>query len=144
MRKSAAIMMTVILAVMLFASCSKSGNSELRFGTGGSGGMYYSYAEKLREVSKNSMSFDVRTTAGSSANIRLLDQGFIDIAIVQSDVLLAEGTQACSAIAGLYTEAVQIVTAKGSGIDSVYDLEGKRVSVGEEDSGVLVNSKQIL
>lgn len=49
-----------------------------------------------------------------------------------------------SAIAGLYTEAIQVAVPKDSDINSISDLYGKSVSLGEKESGVLQNSKQIL
>ncbi|MBE5899783.1 MAG: hypothetical protein E7279_09305 [Lachnospiraceae bacterium] len=55
--------------------------STVRLGTGGT---YYAYGEQL---SKLDSSIEVKTTAGSEANMRLLDKGFIDAAIVQSDSL---------------------------------------------------------
>ena len=49
-----------------------------------------------------------------------------------------------SAIASLYPEPVQIVVRADSGIASVSDLAGKKVSVGEADSGTQKNAAQIL
>ena len=49
-----------------------------------------------------------------------------------------------AALAGLYTEACQIIVAKDSDIQTVNDLVGKKVSVGERESGVLQNAEQIL
>ena len=45
---------------------------------------------------------------------------------------------------GLYTEACQIVVRADSDIRSVEDLQGKTVSVGEEESGTEKNAEQIL
>ncbi|MBQ7454490.1 MAG: TAXI family TRAP transporter solute-binding subunit [Selenomonadaceae bacterium] len=133
-------------------------NITLRFGTGGSGGMYYAYGNelaKLLHAEKKDHSVDVKTTAGSAANLRLLREKFLDVAIVQSDTLSnavnGKGVFAevgpgvgYAAVAGLYTEACQIVVNKNSDIMSVGDLVGKRVSVGEKESGVLQNADQIL
>src|SRR5699024_2624777 len=48
------------------------------------------------------------------------------------------------AVGSLYPETVQIVTTKKSGIESVEDLKGKKVSVGAPGSGTYVNAEQIL
>jgi hypothetical protein len=48
------------------------------------------------------------------------------------------------AIANLYPESVHVVARKGSGIKSVYDLRGKRVSLDEPGSGTLVDARIIL
>ena len=47
-------------------------------------------------------------------------------------------------MASLYPEACQIVVRKDSNITSLDDLEGKNVSVGEEESGTERNATQIL
>jgi TRAP transporter TAXI family solute receptor len=52
--------------------------------------------------------------------------------------------QGYSAVGGLYTEACQIVVRADSDIRSVEDLQGKTVSVGEEESGTEKNAEQIL
>src|SRR5699024_6793176 len=47
-------------------------------------------------------------------------------------------------LAALYPETIQIVTTYRSGIESVVDMEGKKVSVGAHGSGTYVNAEQIL
>ena len=93
-------------------------------------------------------------TAGSQANMRLLKDGFINMGIVQSDVLseAVNGTgdfngnkiNNVRAVAALYMESFQIIVAADSDIQTPADLKGKKVSVGEEDSGVAKNAEYIL
>ena len=146
--------------ILLTVGCGGGDNKQAatRLGTGGTGGMYYAYgnalAKMIQEDSKG-YALEVKTTAGSAANIRLLREKFLDIAIVQSDTLSnavnGRGIFAAAgpgvgyaAVAGLYTEACQIIVAKDSSIMSINDLVGKKVSVGERESGVLQNAEQIL
>lgn len=161
-------MKKILLAILLFlvhgslflTGCGGDNSSDkaTRFGTGGTGGMYYAYGTelaKLIQAEGKGHALDVKTTAGSAANLRLLREKFLDLAIVQSDTLsnaingrgifAAAGPGAgYAAVAGLYTEACQIVVSKNSNIESVGDLVGKKVSVGERESGVLQNAEQIL
>lgn len=161
-------MKKILLAILLFlvhgslflTGCGgdNSADKAMRFGTGGTGGMYYAYGTelaKLIQAEGKGRALDVKTTAGSAANLRLLREKFLDLAIVQSDTLsnaingrgifAAAGPGAgYAAVAGLYTEACQIVVSKNSDIASVGDLVGKKVSVGERESGVLQNAEQIL
>ena len=154
----------LLLLLPIIALCigcgggENSANNGIRFGTGGTGGMYYAYGTELAKMIQadgNGHALDVKTTAGSAANLRLLREKFLDLAIVQSDTLSnainGRGVFAAAgpgvgyaAVAGLYTEACQIVVAKNSEIMSVSDLVGKKVSVGERESGVLQNAEQIL
>ena len=147
--------------IALLVGCGggdKSASNATRFGTGGSGGMYYAYGtelSKMIDAEGKGHALDVKMTAGSAANLRLLREKFLDLAIVQSDTLSnainGRGVFAAAgpgvgyaAVAGLYTEACQIVVSKNSGINEISELVGKRVSVGERESGVLQNAEQIL
>ena len=51
---------------------------------------------------------------------------------------------ALKALAQIYPSYVQLVTRAGSGIDTLADLEGKRVSVGSPDSGTQVVAQRVL
>lgn len=151
--------LTVLILSCLLLTCLSGCNKtvdELRLGTGGEGGTYYDYGNSLAPIIEEGtgIGVEVRSTTGSEANLRLLQTDMLHIAIVQSDTLqnAAEGEgsfsngalSGFSAVAGLYTEECQIVVTKASGITSVADLAGKRVSIGAEDSGVTRNAKQIL
>ena len=125
--------------------------------TGGTTGTYYAVggvmATVLNPILENS-SLTVTSTGASKANIQLIDDEDADLATVQNDVMYYayngvdlfedEGAyDTFSAVAGLYDETVQIVTCDDS-IQTVADLAGKTVSVGDAGSGVEFNAKQIL
>lgn len=139
-----------VMAMSLLCSCGQSG--VLRLGTGNTGGNYYSYGTLLHELDENGI--EVKKTAGSQANLRLMNEGFIDMAIVQSDVLSEavngvgdfenEPVSGVRAVAGLYDEAFQIVVRSKSDINSIADLKGKKISVGDEGSGVAKNAEYLL
>lgn len=155
-RKKTAVILLGVAFVLLFATACKKNNMTIKIGTGNEGGSYYMYAGKLAECAKDSLDIKVTTTAGSIANVRLLQKGFLDASIVQNDILYNAANQKkapdnqqtsslnYSAVAGLYTESVQIVVKEDSGIDSVDDLYGKKVCVGEKESGTIHNAEDIL
>lgn len=154
MKKIIAVFLSLVL--VLQTGCSV-GNEKIRFGTAAVGGVYQSFADtftNLISIYDNKYTFETKTTAGSAANLRLLSKGYIELGIAQADLLqdayYGEGTfegksiQGYQAVATLYPEACQIVVRRDSGIFSIEDLEGKTVSVGEEDSGTERNAEQIL
>ncbi|MGM0877971.1 MAG: TAXI family TRAP transporter solute-binding subunit [Bacillota bacterium] len=123
--------------------------------TGGRYGPYFTIGSALAKVYSSHLNLNatVQTTGGSVENLRLLEQGKVDLAFVMSDVALfaydgkevfQEKHRDLRAISGLYLNYVQIVTLKNSEIHSVKDLAGKRVGVGAPNSGVEVNAKIIL
>ncbi len=144
-----------LLSCFLLSGCFTARN--IRFGSAGEGGVYegivQAYSEVLQEEDHRFV-MKPTNTAGSIANIRLLSEKYIQAGIAQGDIidLMYTGAlshdgeiyQGYSAIASLYTEAVQIVTLKDAGIASISDLEGKTVSVGEEESGTLIDAEAVL
>lgn len=147
-----------LLIVMLILCCGCSGNfNQLRIGTAGIGGIYNELANSLSQIASENydMDIEVKTTAGSAANVRLLSQEYLELGIAQADIIsdayLGEGIfsssgkyKGYSAIAGLYTEACHIVVRADSGITSVDELLNKKISVGEKESGTEQNANQIL
>ena len=152
------LLLLPIIALLIGCGGTQTAKNDIRFGTGDTGGMYYAYVTELARLihgDGKGYALDIKTTAGSAANLRLLREKFLDAAIVQSDTLsnAVEGTGifteigpgvGYAAVAGLYTEACQIIVAKDSSIMTVNDLVGKKVSVGEKESGVIQNAEQIL
>jgi TRAP transporter TAXI family solute receptor len=145
--------LALLMTIAALTACGSS--NKLRIGTAGEGGNYNSLGHALSDtLSKDpyKMEIEVKTTAGSAANIRLLSQDYLELAIAQSDVIdeMYNGTldtqamRGYSAVAALYPEAVQLVVKADSQIASVNDLAGKTVSVGEADSGTQKNAAQIL
>ena len=92
---------------------------------------------------------------GSVANVAAIAAGTAQSGFVQSDIAhwAYNGTgiytgrprvEVLRAIANLYPESVQLVVRKGSGIRSVRDLAGKKISLDEPGSGTLVDARLIL
>lgn len=124
--------------------------------TGGNTGTYYGYGMAMSTIlsDKTGIAFDVQPSGASKANIQAIQLGDANMAVVQNDVMYyaytgtdlftGEQTQDFAAMAVLYPELCQIIASKESGIKTVADLAGKRVSVGDAGSGVEFNAKQIL
>ncbi len=93
-------------------------------------------------------------SGGSVANVGAIASGSMQSAFIQSDVAfwgyagtgIYEGrpkVDTLRAIANLYPESFQLVARKGSGIKTIMDLKGKRVSLDEPGSGTLVDARLI-
>lgn len=155
MKRTAAMLLALVMLVM--TGCGgKSKN--IRVGAADIGGVYYAYSSTFAQIAHEDMSgytFETKTTAGSVANLRLISGGYIDLGIVQADMLSdaynSRGTfengdyqKGYKALASLYIEACQIVVRKESGISSIDDLVGKIVSIGAAESGTEKNAEEIL
>ena len=149
--------MCILILASLLTGCGTN-TRKIKFGAAGLGGTYRVFGDTFANLvtSKNKKySMEVKTTAGSAANLRLLSDGYIQMAIAQMDLTndayertgIFENEKkhgGYSAVVALYTEACQVVVRADSGINTIEDLQDKRVSVGEEESGTEQNAKQIL
>ncbi len=153
---------TVCLALALtvgVAGCgggSDSGEKFVHIATGGTAGTYYPIGGAIADIIKKDVKgvdANAQSTGASVANINMLNDKQVDMAIVQNDIAYyaLNGTEmfekkidSLRGIASLYPETCQFVTLDGSGIHSISDLKGKRVAVGAQGSGVECNVRQIL
>lgn len=155
MKKTLSLLLAVVMsAAMVLTSCSSGGGEKIFLATGSETGTYYSFGIALGQVMKDKIGqeFGVQSTGASKANIQLVADGDVSMAIVQNDVMdyAYNGTNTFadegaisgfSAVATLYAEVIQIVAKPG--ITSVADLKGKTVSVGDAGSGTEFNAAQI-
>ncbi len=154
-KKILAVSLVCVMLLFSLASCGKE--KEYTFSTGGATGTYYGFTTAVASVLTNNVDnakFTAVTSGGSKANIEAIDDGDAQFGIVQNDVMLNAfngvnnfaGNKITSfAVVGtVYPEVCQLIASKASGITSVADLAGKRVSVGDVGSGVVTNAEQIL
>lgn len=167
MRRAVILVWLIAFALVLFAcqppggggggegGGTGGGGTFITIGTGGQSGVYYPVGGALSSVWEENLDVttSVESTGASAENINLLDQGRLEVAMIQSDAASQayEGTGAFeeqirsfTAISAMYPQYVQIITTAGTGIESVQDLKGKRVAVGSPNSGVELNARSIL
>lgn len=123
--------------------------------TGGSSGPYNIIATTLAEGYSSEFGTNSRTqaTGASAENMNLLAEEKVEMAFVMSDALMqavngeetfAEPIENVQQIAALYPNYVQLISTDGAGIESVEDLAGKRVAVGDQNSGVEIATRAVL
>ncbi|MBO1002837.1 TAXI family TRAP transporter solute-binding subunit [Pseudogracilibacillus auburnensis] len=127
----------------------------ISFLTGGTSGTYYPLGGAIAKIisDETGIQTDALSSNASADNIIALQDGEAELAFSQTDVAAyaVEGINAFDApvenvlaLGSLYPETIQIVTTEKSGIKSVEDLKGKKVSVGAPGSGTYINAEQIL
>lgn len=158
----------LLIVSLILAACSNEAGNTANEGdegetpkfisllTGGTGGTYYPLGGAFANLisDETGIETNAETSGASAENLATLKDGNAEIAFTQTDIAsyATEGKQMfegqkvdnVQAIGTLYPETVQIVTTKKSGIQSIEDLKGKRVSVGAPGSGVVPNAEQIL
>ena len=105
----------------------------VRLGTGPAGGHYERFGKGLRrEVAEHGVELQTVTTAGSMDNIRLLLDGKIDVALVQSGNLSDAQAAQLLSIASVFYEPVLVVERADWDADHI---EGGRIAIGTPGSG---------
>jgi len=124
--------------------------------TGGTGGVYIIYGAGLADLLAKTLKVtaSAESTAASVANMQLIRDGKAQLAFVLSDTaydaVKGQGAQFtgkpadAKALAVLYSNYTHIVAKEGSGIKTIADLKGKRVSVGAANSGTEIIANRIL
>lgn len=126
--------------------------------TGGTSGVYYPLGVSLTQIYGKAMpeaKTAVQATKASAENLNLLQSGRGEIAFTLADTLseawkgnadvgFKAPLKKLRSVAAIYPNYIHFVAAADSGIRSLADLKGKRVSVGAPKSGTELNSRDIL
>jgi len=169
-----AVALVLTLAITLIFASTGTFAQELklvRIGTGSTGGTYFPVGGLIANAISNppgSRDCEVGgscgvpgliaaavSTQGSVQNVTEVANGTLDMALTQADVAYSayfgngvfaddERLDNLRAVANLFPEAVHLVVRRDSGIKSVADLKGKRVSLGELESGTRVVADIVL
>lgn len=126
--------------------------------TGGTSGVYYPLGVALTKIYSTGIKDTkptVQSTKASVENLNLLQQGRGELGFALGDsVSLAwQGDKDAGfpkkldklrGIASLYPNFIQIIASEASGIKTLADLKGKKVSVGAPKSGTELNARAVL
>ncbi|QWE25785.1 C4-dicarboxylate ABC transporter substrate-binding protein [Polynucleobacter sp. AP-Elch-400A-B2] len=125
----------------------------IELATGFPTGLYQKFGEKLQsELAEEGISLKLRTTGGTSDNLTLLKDPHsgVDFAMVQSGVADLSKYPDFISIAGVFYEPVWVwyressFPSESGRLGLLSQLKGKRVSIGNEGSGTLSLTSQLL
>ncbi len=122
----------------------------ITIGTGGVTGTYYptggAICRLVNQYKKDTkMRCTVESTGGSVYNVNTIKNGELDFGIVQSDIVYqaykGEGAfkdapiTKLKSVMAIYPELLTLVTRKDANINSLIDVKGKRINLGNPGSG---------
>jgi TRAP transporter TAXI family solute receptor len=134
------------LFLALVLSFSAQAASAFTMATGPSDGTYFQIGQDIKNVAgKDGVELQVTPSKGSIENIQLLGTGKVDLAIVQLDALRFASDvlkeykgldlfDRIKVVLNLYPEEIHVLS-NNKDIQTFYQLEGKRVSIGTEGGG---------
>lgn len=147
-----------LAAVMALAPVGAKAQEFINVLTGGTAGVYYPLGVAVSKILTDKMPNtkpSVQATKASVENLNLIQSGRGEIAFVLGDAVqgaIAGDTEMgfkgkldkLRTVAAIYPNFVQIVASSESGIKTLADLKGKRLSVGAPKSGTELNARAIL
>ena len=149
--------MAVIAGAALASSATLAQQQFVNILTGGQSGVYYPMGVALSQIYAKSIP-NVRATAqvtkASAENLNLLQAGRGELALALADSVsdawkgeaeagFPKKLDKLRGLSGTYSNYIQIVANADSGIKTLADLKGKRISVGAAKSGTELNARAI-
>lgn len=168
MKKFISVILALVMVLALVGCGSQSANSDssadnsgsekynLIIGTGGVGGTYYPLGGALASVWTkylDNVTVSAQSTGASVENTQLLENGEVELALTQNDLaeyavkgeyMFTKKYEKMQLIGRLYSEPIQVFVRNDSGIKSIADMAGKRISVSYPGSGANANAEQLL
>lgn len=153
--KRALIALASVSLIFVFAF-SASAATFINIATGTTGGTYYPVGAGMAKVWNSSikdMRANAQSTGGTAQNLALIEKGEAEVGFADGLYFFAyEGKgqfagkpqKFLRGLVPLYAEPIHFLVVKGSKINSVADLKGKRVSVGAVGSGTEVTVRTLL
>ncbi len=146
------------LALTLPATGPAVSQTAISLATGGVAGVYFPLGGAMAQAwteGVDGLTVTAESTGASVVNVRLLEGGEAELALIQNDIAsyahnaeemfeADDPHEKALGMAMLYPEVIQIVTLAGSGIETVDDLAGRTVALGAPGSGTEANARQIL
>lgn len=163
-RKTLVLLVIVALFTALIAGCGGGEKKEegkaptfLRIGTASMGGNFFPLGSAIAQLINDKIdgiNASAQATGGSAENCNFLQQGELELALVQSatlrDAYMGEGPfegraiKNIKGITAIYFNPFHVLVRKDSGIESVADLKGKKIAVGPMGGGIEVNTNKLL
>jgi TRAP transporter TAXI family solute receptor len=138
-------------------TCEVATDTRVSIATGNATGVYFSlgnaYAEQISAATGGKVKATAAETGASVQNIQQLVGGTYQVAFSLADSAAdaVQGTgsfdgkkQPVQALSRIYPNYTQVIARTGSGISSIADMRGKRVSTGSPGSGTEVIANRLL
>src|ERR1700746_47944 len=148
-----------ILAVALSAGLAGIAYAQqkvMSIGTGGTGGVYYPLGGAVANVLSKSLpnvQATAEVTGGSGDNLQAIGAGKSELGFTMADAALdalkgedkfKSGKVPLQALLVVYPNRMHVVTVEGTGIETMADLKGKRVSTGSPGSATEVMAFRVI
>ena len=144
------------LGGLAFAGIVHAQQKTMSIGTGGTGGVYYPLGGAVANVLSKSLpnvQATAEVTGGSVDNLKLIGAGQSELGFTMADAALdalqgedkfKSGKLPLQALLVVYPNRMHVVTVEGTGIETMADLKGKRVSTGSPGGATEVMAFRVI
>jgi len=151
-----AVLVVVLSAGLVLAGLVHAQQKTMAIATGDTGGVYYPLGGAIAKVLSKALPdlhATVEVTGGSIDNLKLIGTGQTDLGFTMadaaSDAMLGRekfknAKVALQTLLVVYPNRMHVVTVEGTGIDSIADLKGKRVSTGSPGGATEVMAFRVI
>lgn len=149
-----------LIAALALCTCAAVAQAQtyITVLTGGTSGVYYPLGVALSKIYSEAIpgaKTSVQATKASAENLNLLQAGRGEVGFSLGDAIahawagneeagFKQKLDKLRGLAAIYPNYIQIVASKESGIRTLQDLRGKRLSVGAPRSGTELNARAVL
>lgn len=158
MKPRSALRSLFAASLIALAATASHANEFINVLTGGTSGVYYPLGVSLTQIYGKVMpnvKTSVQATKASAENLNLLQAGRGEVGFSLGDTLneawkgneevgFKTPLKKLRTLAAIYPNYIHFLASADSGIKSLADLKGKKVSVGAPKSGTELNSRDIL
>jgi TRAP transporter TAXI family solute receptor len=131
-----AIALTLIGFLIAWQFVNPAPPHTITIATGQADGAYYLFAERYRELlAEAAVTLEIRRTAGSLENLRLLEAGEVDLAFFQGGSGISAAGGDITALGSLYYEPLWVFYRHPEVARRLTDFQGRRLATGAEGSG---------
>ncbi len=139
------LLVSVVLFMVALRLMGPPPPEHLVLAAGAKDGAYYARAQQYAErLGRDGIDVEVRATAGSIENLRLLREGKADVAFVQGGTASADDRESLRTIASVFFEPLWIFHRRDRPLDGLASLRGSRIAAGVDGSGTRVLAAELL
>ncbi len=137
------LLLAALLLCLATVSCGKNASEKLTIATGSKSGSFYKAGQSLARVMNATGRYDVSVLAGEGSvqNLKLIQEGKADLAIIQGDVFSSGNERS---VTQLFREVLHILVRSDSGVESIDDFKGHKVCIGSSGSGMARTNGRVL
>src|SRR5712672_2550525 len=155
-KKTSAVLAVAVSAGLAFAGIVHAQQKTMSIGTGGTGGVYYPLGGAIANVLSKALpnvTATAEVTGGSIDNLKLIGAGQSEMAFTMADAALdaLQGNEKfknnkvpLQTLLVVYPNRMHVVTVEGTGIQTMADLKGKRVSTGSPGGATEVMAFRVI